>query len=226
MSNLHPEKDALHDAFASVAKALASGRRTEIVDLLAQGERSVEEVATEIGQSMANTSHHLRSLATAGLVRSRRDGQHVRYRLASERVADLWSAVRDVAVAHVGELDALAAAYMGDRSDVAHEPLDVDELRARVESGEAVLLDVRPQAEHRAAHLPGAVSAPLDELDSVVAELPPGVDVVVYCRGPYCRFADDAVRRLRAAGRRARRLEAGVVEWRRAGGPLDSVDAA
>ncbi|QGG94448.1 ArsR/SmtB family transcription factor [Actinomarinicola tropica] len=226
MSNLRPEKDALHDGFAAVAKALASGRRTEIVDLLAQAERSVEQVAREIDQSVANTSHHLRTLATAGLVRSRRDGQHVRYRLASDRVADLWAALRDVAGDHAAPVPVLAAAYMGERDDIEHEPLDVGEVLARVRAGEVALLDVRPRLEYLAGHLPGAASVPVEELGGAVDELPSGVDVVVYCRGPYCRFADDAVRRLRAAGRTARRLDGGVIEWRRAGGPVDIPPAA
>jgi len=211
-------KAALFDALASVSAALGSGRRAEIVDLLAQGERSVEEIAAETGQSVAATSHHLRLLAKAGLARSRRDGRRVLYRLASERVADLWAAVRDVAAQHVAEVAVLADEYLGDRGAV--EQLTADELQERLASGEVVLLDVRPEAEYRGGHIAGARSAPLDELPSVVSTLPKRADVVAYCRGPYCVYADDAVRLLRARGVRARRLDVGYPEWRRAGRPI------
>src|SRR5690349_4752131 len=155
-------KNALFDAFASVAQALGSGRRAEIVDVLAQGERSVDEMATEIGQSLANTSHHLRVLARSGLVRSRRDGSRVVYRLASERVAELWAAVRDVATRHVAEVAVLAGEYLGDRGDV--EQVSAAELSDRLSRGEVVVLDVRPEAEYRAGHIAGARSAPVDDL--------------------------------------------------------------
>ena len=223
-------KSALFDAFASVASALGSGRRAEIVDVLAQGERSVEEVSAEIGQSVANTSHHLRLLARAGLLRSRREGNKVVYRLASERVADLHAAVRDVAVSHVAEVTVLARDYLGERTDV--EALSTAELRERLERGEVVLLDVRPSLEYRAGHIAGALSTPLDQLPSIVSELPRRREVVAYCRGPYCVYADDAVRLLRARGLRARRLDVGFPEWRRAGLPVEipesrgGVDAA
>src|SRR5690348_3102120 len=143
-------KAALFDAFASAAQALGSGRRAEIVDLLAQGERSVEEIATEISQSVANTSQHLHVLARAGLVRSRREGTRVIYRLASERVADLWASVRDVSVRHVAEVSVLADEYLGVRDGV--EQLSADELAQRLELGDVIVLDVRPEAEFRAGH--------------------------------------------------------------------------
>ena len=212
-------KSALFDAFASVAAALGSGRRAEIVDVLAQGERSVEEVSSEIGQSFANTSHHLRLLARAGLLRSRRDGNRVVYRLASERVADLWGAVRDVAVQHVAEVAVLAHDYLGERAEV--EQLSAAELRERLERGEVVVLDVRPEAEYQAGHIAGSVSAPLERLPAVAATLPRQREVVAYCRGPYCVYADDAVRLLHAQGLRARRLDVGYPEWRRAGLPVE-----
>jgi rhodanese-related sulfurtransferase/predicted transcriptional regulator len=211
-------KDALFDAFASVARALASGRRIEIVDLLAQGERSVEQVADAIGQSVANTSHHLRTLARAGIVERRRSGNHVHYRVASGEVLDLWWSLRQVARARVEDLDALARAYLGDRSEV--EAITRDELLARLQREEVVLVDVRPEAEYAAGHLPGAASVPPDRLD-LLDDLPLGADVVAYCRGPYCVYADDAVRRLRARGRRALRLEDGLPEWHRAGHPVE-----
>jgi rhodanese-related sulfurtransferase/DNA-binding HxlR family transcriptional regulator len=211
-------KDSLFAAFASVAKALGNGHRAEIVDVLAQGERSVDELAAEIGQSVANTSQHLQVLAQAGLVQSRRAGTRVIYRPASEGVVDLWMAVRGVAVEHVASVEVLADAYLGDRTEV--ESVTMDELAARLAEGSVVLLDVRPRAEYRAGHLPEALSAPVDELPAVVDALPGSVEVVAYCRGPYCVYADDAVRLLRARGRAARRLDVGFPEWRRAGLPV------
>lgn len=211
-------KDALFDAFASVAQALGNGRRAEIVDVLAQGERSVDEIAGEIGQSLANTSHHLRLLARSGLVRSRRDGARVVYRLAGERVAELWAAVRDVAAHHVAEVSVLAGEYLGDRSDV--ERVSAAELADRLSRGQVVVLDVRPEAEYRAGHIAGARSAPVNELDAQVGELNRGGEVIAYCRGPYCVYADDAVRLLCARGLEARRLDVGFPEWRRAGLPV------
>jgi DNA-binding transcriptional ArsR family regulator len=211
-------KDALFDAFAEVAKALASGRRAEIADLLAQGERPVEEVAAEIGQSVANTSHHLRAMARAGLVTTRRDGTRIFYRLASERVGDLWAALRDVAAEHVAGLEHLARAYLGERDGI--ELVDRAELMARLKRGEVVLLDVRPAAEFDAGHIRGARSAPIAELHRHLRALPPGADVVAYCRGPYCVYADDAVRELNRRGFQARRLIDGFPEWKRAGLPV------
>ena len=212
-------KGALFDAFASVAAALGNGRRAEIVDVLAQGERSVEEVATEVGQSVASTSHHLRLLARSGLARSRRDGNHVFYRLASERVAELWGAVRDVATHHVAEVTVLAGEYLGERDEI--ELLTSAELDERLEQGKVVVLDVRPGAEYRAGHIAGALSAPLEQLESIAPGLPKRRDLVAYCRGPYCVYADEAVRFLRARGLRARRLDVGFPEWRRAGLPVE-----
>src|SRR5881398_3852087 len=157
-------KAALFDAQASVAQALGSGRRAEIVDVLAQGERSVDELANEISQSVANTSQHLQVLARAGLVRSRRDGTRVFYRLASERVAELWAAVRDVAVRHVAEVSVLADEYLGERDGV--EQVSATELQERLARGDVVVLDVRPEPEYRAGHIRGAQSVPLDALAS------------------------------------------------------------
>jgi rhodanese-related sulfurtransferase/predicted transcriptional regulator len=214
-------KVALFDALASVPAALGSGRRAEIVDLLAQSERSVEELAGETGQSVAATSHHLRLLAKAGLARSRRQGRRVFYRLASERVAELWAAVRDVAARHVAEVTVLAGEYMGDRDAV--EQLTAAELEERLTRGKVVLLDVRPEVEYRAGHIAGARSAPLEQLTSIVSALPKRADVVAYCRGPYCVYADEAVRLLRARGLRARRLDVGFPEWRRAGRAVATV---
>lgn len=213
-------KAALFDAFALVAQALGSGRRAEIVDVLAQGERSVEEIATEIEQSVANTSHHLQLLLRAGLVRSRRQGTRIYYRLASERVGDLWAAVRDVAERHVAEVHVLADEYLGKRDGV--EQIAADELEARLAKGKVVVLDVRPEPEYRAGHIPGALSAPLDSLEQVALTLPKRREIVAYCRGPYCVYADDAVRMLRERGLKARRLDVGLPEWRRAGLPVET----
>jgi rhodanese-related sulfurtransferase len=211
-------KDALYDGFAGVAKALASGRRAEIVDLLAQGERSVEEIATELGQTVANTSHHLRAMARSGVLTTRREGTRIFYALAGERVADLWAAMRAVARDHVGGLDRLAAAYLGDREAV--EMIDRDELARRIRRRQVLVLDVRPAPEFAAGHLPGARSMPVTELRRRLRVLPRDSEIVAYCRGPYCVYADDAVRELTRRGFRARRLVDGFPEWRRAGLPV------
>lgn len=216
-SRARKAKDELFDAFASVAKALGSGRRAEIVDLLAQAERSVEEVAMDIDQSVANTSHHLRSLAAAGLLQSRRDGQRIIYRLTSDRVAELWAALRDVAATHVADIDVLTDAYLGARDQI--EEVTADELADRLERGRAVVVDVRPSIEYAAGHIPGARSIPIDELEASLDELPRSREIIAYCRGPYCVYADDAVRLLRDKGFTARRLESGYPEWARAERP-------
>jgi rhodanese-related sulfurtransferase/DNA-binding transcriptional ArsR family regulator len=212
------EKDALFDGFATVAKALASGRRAEIVELLAQGERTVEEIADAIDQSVANTSHHLRTLARAGLVTSRRQGTHVHYRLASDRVYDLLAALRDIAADHLDGLDDLARAYLGDRDQL--EAITRSELQRRLAAGEVTVIDVRPRPEFQAGHIRGALSAPLDELDQLLDQLDDDRTVVAYCRGPWCVYADQAVTKLRRAGRDAVRLEDGFPEWARAGGDV------
>jgi rhodanese-related sulfurtransferase len=212
-------KAALFDALASVAQALGSGRRAEIVDLLAQGERSVEEIAHEIDQTVANTSQHLQVLARSGLVRSRRDGTRIFYRLASDRVGELWTAVRDVAVRHVAEVGILADEYLGARDGIEH--LSAEELEQRLARDQVVLLDVRPEPEYRAGHIAGARSAPLAELPSLLQKLPRRREIVAYCRGPYCVYADDAVRLLREQGWKARRLDVGFPEWRRTGLPIE-----
>jgi rhodanese-related sulfurtransferase len=211
------QKAALFDGLAAAAKALANGRRAELVDVLAQGERSVDALAAEVDQSVANTSQHLQVLARAGLVTTRRDGNRVIYRLAGDAVGDLWSALRDVAAGHVAGIDRLAADYLGDRGDL--EQVSRAELARRLEDG-VVVWDVRPVAEYEAGHVPGAVSVPPDEVRRRLRGIPAGGEVVAYCRGPFCVYADDAVRLLRKSGRRARRLEGGFPEWRRAGLPV------
>jgi rhodanese-related sulfurtransferase len=217
-------KDAMFDAFAEVAKALGNGRRAELVDVLVQGERHVDELAAEIGQSVANTSFHLRALAAAGVVSTRREGTRIYYRLASDRVAQLWAALRDVTVAHHRQLEALAVAYLGDRNRL--ERIGRQELADRFAAGDVVVVDVRPSAEYSAGHIAGARSIPIEQLSGRMDEIPDDVEIVAYCRGPYCVFADDAVRLLRRRGRRARRLDDGYPEWRRDGLPVEPAIAS
>ena len=211
------QKEALFDGFAAVGKAFASGRRAELIDVLAQGERSVEALAGEVGQSVANTSQHLQVLSRAGLVRARRDGNRVLYQLAGDAVGELWAAVRAVASQHLAGLERLASEYLGDRSGM--EELSRAELARRLGDG-VIVWDVRPSAEFEAGHVAGAVSVPPGEVRRRLRSVPKDAQVVAYCRGPYCVFADDAVRELRAKGRRAARLEDGFPEWRRAGLPI------
>src|SRR5204863_3161101 len=211
-------KDALFDGFAEVAKALASGRRAEIVDVLAQGERSVDEIAEELDQSVANTSHHLRAMARAGLLTTRRDGTRIYYALASERVEALWAALRDVAAEHVAGIERLTEAYLGDRDGL--EAISRDELASRLRRGDLVVLDVRPASEFRAGHIAGARSVPIKELRRNLRALSKDAEVVAYCRGAYCVYADEVVRELNRLGYRAQRLEDGYPEWKRAGLPV------
>jgi DNA-binding transcriptional ArsR family regulator len=211
-------KSALFDALAEIAGALSAGRRAEIVDLLAQGERSVDEVAGEIGQSLANASHHLRALARAGLVRSRRDGTRIFYRLSGPQVEELWAAMRAVAAAQRDDFGRLTRAYLGPVDE--REVIGRAELLERLRAGAVTVLDVRPLTEYRAGHIPGAWPVPPGALDAALRELPAGIGVVAYCRGPYCVFAPAAVRALRDAGFAAARMEDGFPEWRRAGLPV------
>jgi rhodanese-related sulfurtransferase/DNA-binding MarR family transcriptional regulator len=212
-------KSKLFEGFAAVAKALASGRRMEIVDVLAQGPRSVEELASEIHQSVANTSHHLRTMAKAGLLESDRDGTRIVYRVASPKVTELWRAIREFASEQVAEIDRLARGYLGEPDGL--EQVSRKELARRLRHRDVVVLDVRPAAEYEAGHVMGARSIPVDEVSRRLKEVGKDSDVVAYCRGPYCVFADDAVRVLRRKGYRAFRLEEGFPEWRDAGLPLE-----
>lgn len=214
----HAAKAALYDVLAESAKALANGRRAELVDVLAQGERSVEDLALEIDQTVANTSQHLQRLLRAGLVRTRRDGTRIYYDLASPLVATLWRTMRQVAEEHVDGLEQLASAYVGDRS--ALDTMTRDQLRARLRSGDVVVLDVRPPAEYEAGHIRGAVSVPIGDLRARLHDIDSGASIVAYCRGPYCVYADEAVRLLAGAGHDAARLEDGFPEWAAAGLPV------
>jgi rhodanese-related sulfurtransferase/DNA-binding transcriptional ArsR family regulator len=209
-------KIALFDEFARVGRALASGRRIELLDVLANGERTVEALAGEVGLSVANTSHHLQTLRLAGLVTSRRAGTSIHYRLAGPEVFELWRTLRTLAAGRLAEVERLAAAYLGGRDQL--EPVTREELARRLAEGDDLsVLDVRPAAEYTAGHLPGAVSIPVGELARRLAELPGGREVVAYCRGPYCAFAHEAVALLRQEGFSARRLEDGLPEWQAAG---------
>ncbi|MEO5841755.1 MAG: metalloregulator ArsR/SmtB family transcription factor [Acidimicrobiales bacterium] len=211
-------KNALFDGFAAVAKALSAGRRAELVDVLAQGERTVEALAVEINQSVANTSQHLQVLARAGLVTTRRDGTRIHYRLASDTVGELWAAMRTVAAERLAGFEDLVDAYIGDRRGL--EPIARAELVRRLRDPATVVVDVRPAAEYESGHIAGAQSVPFSELRRRLRGIPKDREVVAYCRGPFCVYADDAVRLLRRRGYQARRLEDGFPEWRRAGFPV------
>ncbi|HEU5157720.1 MAG TPA: metalloregulator ArsR/SmtB family transcription factor [Streptosporangiaceae bacterium] len=210
-------KATLFEQFARVGKALGSGKRLELLDLLAQGERSVEALARAAGLPVATASAHLQTLRRANLVETRREGTNVYYRLAGRDVAALYALVRAVANANLADVEAARVAYLGPDTDMVTR----EELLRRVHAGQVVVVDVRPSEEYAAGHLPGAVSIPLDELPGRLAELPSDQEIVVYCRGAYCAFAYDAVRFLTANGRLARRLEDGMLEWRLADLPTE-----
>lgn len=216
-------KAQLYDAFASSGKALASGKRLELLDLLAQGERTVDALAKAAGMNLTTTSAHLQTLKQAGFVQTRREGVRIHYRLAGPDVAQLFALLRKVAEAHQAAVPAARDAYLGEDGavEVTHE-----ELQARVAAGGVVLLDVRPVDEYRAGHIRGAVSIPVGELADRIGELPGDQEIVVYCRGEYCALAYDAVRLLTHRGRRAVRLNDGMLEWRLAELPVDAAESA
>src|SRR3954451_16003671 len=204
------EKDALFEAIALMGKAFASPRRLELLDLLAQAPRTVDELARASDQSTANTSQHLQALHAAGMVTRTREGTSVRYAMAGDEVLSLWLALRGASAARLAEVERAARDYLGGEVDA----IGRDELIARLRRGDVVLVDVRPSEEFEAGHIEGARSIPIDELEERLAELPADREVVAYCRGPFCSYAPDAARRLEAAGRRVRRLEDGWPEWR------------
>jgi rhodanese-related sulfurtransferase len=204
------EKDALFEAIALMGKGFASPRRLELLDLLAQAPRTVDELARASEQSTANASQHLQALHAAGLVTRTREGTSVRYALAGDEVLSLWLALRGASVARLAEVERAAREYLGEDVDA----IGREELIARLRKGDVVLVDVRPAEEFEAGHIAGARSIPIAELEDRLAELPTDREVVAYCRGPFCAYAHDAVRRLEASGRRARRLEEGWPEWR------------
>jgi rhodanese-related sulfurtransferase len=213
------DKAALYEAFAATGKALGNGKRLELLDLLAQGERSVEALASTAGLNLSTASAHLQALKQAGLVSTRRDGVRIHYRLAGSDVAALFALLRQVAQAHRPEVDAARAAFLGTNED---EAVGREELLARARAGEVVVLDVRPSEEYLAGHIPGAIGIPADELADRLAELPADLLVVAYCRGAYCVLSYDAVRLLAERGRRAARLEEGMLEWRLAELPVET----
>jgi rhodanese-related sulfurtransferase/DNA-binding MarR family transcriptional regulator len=220
----HARKMALYEQFARVGKALANPARLELLDLLAQGERSVEDLAAAARMKTSNTSAQLHTLTAAGLVASRRDGVRIYYRLAGQQVTALTGQVQDFAASRLAEAEQAARSYLGDVA--ALEPVAQDELFRRLREGQVLVLDVRPEAEYAAGHIPGAVSVPHDQLAARLAELPAGTDIVAYCRGRYCVFAPDAVRLLRAHGFPARPLEGGLPGWRLAGLPVTAAASA
>ena len=213
-------KDRLYGQFARIGKALSSPHRIEILELLAQGERTVDSLATEIGLSLANASQHLQALRQAALVESRKEGLYVSYRLADSAVIDLCTALRTVAEHRLADLERLVHEHFGDRSDA--EPVQMDELLKRARSENVVILDTRPATEYAAGHIAGAISVPVDDLQQRLRRLPKRKEYVAYCRGPYCVYADRAVEILRSTGRRARRLLEGFPEWRAAGFPVET----
>jgi rhodanese-related sulfurtransferase/predicted transcriptional regulator len=215
----HAAKAKLYDALAQAAKALSNGRRAELVDVLAQGERPVEELADEIGQTVANTSQHLQRLLRSGLVKTRRDGTRIYYSLSSPVVHALWRIMRQTAEEHVAGLQQLANDYLGDRSKL--RTITRDALQARLSDGDVVVLDVRPEPEYTAGHIRGAITIPVSDLKARLGEIPAGAQVVAYCRGPYCVYADDAVRLMTRNGLDAARLEDGFPEWAAARLPIE-----
>jgi rhodanese-related sulfurtransferase/DNA-binding transcriptional ArsR family regulator len=220
MSRSQEPKQALFEQLAVVTRAMGSATRLELIDFLAQGQRNVEELAQVAGLSVANTSKHLQQLKAAGLVEAQRDGKHVRYRLADERVLDAIGALRVLAEARLERVGALVASYL--RSRDALEPVRAMELLERARRGLVTVVDVRPPEEYTQGHIAGALNIPLDQLKRRLKELPRDREIVAYCRGPWCVLSFEAVARLRRAGREARRLEDGLPEWRRAGLPVES----
>jgi rhodanese-related sulfurtransferase len=203
-------KNALFDQFARVGKALGSGKRLELLDLLAQGERTVDSLARAAELGVTTASAHLQTLKQANLVATRRDGTKIYYRIAGGDVAALYALMRSVASEHLPDVEAARTAYLG----AGTEEVTREELLDRVRAGHATVIDVRPVEEYAAGHIPGAVSIPLEELPERLAELPADQEIVAYCRGAYCVLAHDAVRLLTAQGRAARRLADGMLEWR------------
>lgn len=212
-------KNRLYGEFARIGKAVSSPHRLEFLDLLAQREWSVEELAGETEQSIANVSAHLKVLRSAQLVETRREGSRIFYRLADQNVAQLWQVIRDIGESRLAEIDRIVDEFVADRDQF--QPIDSRELLTRLDDGDVVLLDVRPHDEYAAGHLPGARSIPIDELESHLKDLGADQEIIAYCRGPYCLFADEAVEILRQRGYRARRLADGLPDWRIAGLPIE-----
>jgi rhodanese-related sulfurtransferase/DNA-binding transcriptional ArsR family regulator len=213
-------KRELYQSIAKVAQALASGNRLQLLEFMAQGERSVDALAAMAGVTVANASQHLQALRRAGLVTARKEGQRVYYRVAGDDVVRLYDGLRAVAESRLAEVRQLVNEFLGDRG--ALEPVLAEELLARAKKGLVTVLDVRPREEFEAGHLPGAVNIPMDRLESELARLPKKREVVAYCRGPYCLMSFDAVLKLRQRGWKARRLNEGYPQWKAAGLPIES----
>jgi rhodanese-related sulfurtransferase/DNA-binding transcriptional ArsR family regulator len=214
-------KNALYQQFARIGKALSSPHRIEMMELLAQRERTVESLADELGLTMGNASAHLQVLREARLVEARKDGLFVHYRVADDSILGLLESLRRTAETRLAEVDRLVQSYLGDRKDM--DAIGFDELDARLKAGSVILIDVRPREEYAAGHIAGALSIPHDELEGRLRELSRDQEVVAYCRGPYCVFADQAVALLKGKRRKARRLLAGFPEWKTAGRAVDVV---
>jgi rhodanese-related sulfurtransferase len=212
-------KNRLYGQFARLGKALSSPYRLELLDLLAQSERTVESLAAETGATMANISQHLQILRNAGLASTRKDGLYVHYRIADPAVSALCAALRTVAEKQDAQLDRIVREHFGDRDEP--EPVEMTELLRRARAGDVIVVDARPVNEYAAGHIPGALSIPIDDLKQRLRRLPKSKPYVAYCRGPYCVYADQAVDQLRASGRRAKRLAVGLPEWKSAGLPVE-----
>lgn len=212
-------KDALYEQFARIGKALSSGRRLELLEVLAQGERSVEELAEHAGLSVANASQHLQILRAARLVEVRKDGLFARYRISNDRALRLWLALREFGELENGEIQRVVQHFLQDRDSL--EAITVEALRGRLKERDLVLIDVRPEAEYRSGHIRGAISIPLEDMENRLKQVPKRSEIVAYCRGPYCVFADEAVRLLRARGYQAKRLNQGFPEWKMLGLPTE-----
>jgi rhodanese-related sulfurtransferase len=212
-------KDRLYGQFARLGKALGNPYRLELLDLLAQSERTVESLAAETGATLANISQHLQILRNAGLATARKDGLFVHYRIADPAVSMLCASLRTVAEKQDAELDRIVREHFGDRDEP--EPVEMSELLRRARAGDVIVVDARPANEYAAGHIPGALSIPIEDLKQRLRRLPKSKPYVAYCRGPYCVYADQAVAQLRATGRRAERLSIGLPEWRSAGLPVE-----
>jgi rhodanese-related sulfurtransferase len=215
-------KTELFEQFARIGKALASGRRLELLELLAQRARNVEDLARLTGMSVANTSQHLQVLRAARLVQVRKSGLYATYRLADERVFDLWKALRELGENRLVEVNHMVRSYLSGRDSL--EAVTVTDLRRKLKQGSVILLDVRPAEEYAAGHIAGARSVPLNELQTRLKELPKTREIVAYCRGPYCVLADEAVALLRSHGLRAFRFEQGFPEWKASGLPVELLE--
>ncbi len=212
-------KNQLYEQFARIGKALASPHRLELLEVLAQCERTVEALSQETGLSVANASQHLQVLRAARLVETRREGTSIYYRLASESVSTLWLSLRTVGEAHLAEIDRVVETFLQDRAQ--WQPITAEALLKELRSDQVILLDVRPAEEYQAGHLPQALSIPVAELEARLSEVPLDREIIAYCRGPYCVFADEAVEILRTRGYHAHRLEQGVADWRALGLPVE-----